>query len=92
MARYGKRKRKMLAEAKLKVDRKGRVRIPAALREAMGLTDGDVIIWSWKDGEACGTITRKHGQPAKRLTRKYVKPRDALGNEPVANRKTAKRE
>lgn len=66
----------------------GRTVIPAALREQLGIKDGDQLIWEIRDGELVVSTRVAQLRRAQALFRKYV-PADApsLADELIAERR-----
>jgi AbrB family looped-hinge helix DNA binding protein len=83
----------MNVEARLKVNENGRVVIPAAFREALGIQPGDEIVVRLEEDELRITTMKRRIERAQRIVRKYVKPGESLVDELIADRrKAAKRE
>jgi AbrB family looped-hinge helix DNA binding protein len=68
---------------------KGRLVIPAALREAMGLADGDVLDMRVVDGELRIATMRERLRQAQERARKYVPAGVSLADELSAERREA---
>ena len=68
----------------------GRAVIPAALREQLGLKDGDQLIWTARDGELVVTTRRAQLTKAQALFQTFV-PKDSpsLADELIAERRAA---
>ena len=68
----------------------GRVVIPAALRTQLDLKDGDLLIWSVRDGELIATTRRAQLNRAQALFQKHV-PATApsLADELMTERRAA---
>ena len=68
----------------------GRAVIPAALREQLGLKDGDQLIWTARDGELVVTTRRMQLKKAQALFQTFV-PKDSpsLADELIAERRAA---
>lgn len=68
----------------------GRAVIPAALREQLGLKDGDQLIWTARDGELVVTTRRAQLLKAQALFQTFV-PKDSpsLADELIAERRAA---
>ncbi len=66
----------------------GRTVIPAALREQLGIRDGDQLIWEVREGELVVTTRKARLRRAQALFRKYV-PADtpSLADELIAERR-----
>lgn len=66
----------------------GRTVIPAALREQLGMRDGDQLLWELRDGELVVTTRAAKLRRAQALFRKYV-PADApsVADELIAERR-----
>ncbi len=68
---------------------KGRVVIPAALRDAMGTADGDVLDMRVVDGELRIATMRERLRQAQERVRKYVPAGVSLADELSAERREA---
>jgi len=68
----------------------GRVVIPAAIRQQLGMKDGDQLIWSVRDGELVATTRRAQLSKAQALFQAHV-PQTArsLADELIAERRAA---
>lgn len=83
----------MAAETRMRVNANGRVVIPAAYREALGIKAGDEVILRMEDDELRITTMKRRIERAQRIVRKYVKPGVSLVDELIAERReAAKRE
>jgi AbrB family looped-hinge helix DNA binding protein len=83
----------MTPETRLRINENGRVVIPAAFREALGVKPGDEVILRVQDDELRITTLKRRIERAQRLVRKYVKPGVSLVDELIAERReAAKRE
>jgi AbrB family looped-hinge helix DNA binding protein len=83
----------MTPEARVRINENGRVVIPAAFREALGVKPGDEIILRVEDDELRITTMKRRIARAQRTVRKYVKPGVSLVDELIAERReAAKRE
>jgi AbrB family looped-hinge helix DNA binding protein len=72
-----------------RIGEKGRLVIPAALREAMGLADGDVLDMRVVDGELPIATMRERLRQAQERVRKYVPAGVSLADELSAERREA---
>ena len=79
----------MEQEARLRVNENGRVVIPAALREALGIKVGDEVVLRVQDGELRITTQQSCIQRAQRRARQYVEPGTSLVDELLAERREA---
>jgi AbrB family looped-hinge helix DNA binding protein len=83
----------MTPETKVRINENGRVVIPAAFREALGVKPGDEIILRVEDDELRITTMKRRIARAQRTVRKYVKPGVSLVDDLIAERReAAKRE
>ena len=69
--------------------RNGRIVIPRALREALGIAPGDELILRVQDDELRITTMRHQLERARQLVRKHVKPGRSLVDELIAERRRA---
>jgi bifunctional DNA-binding transcriptional regulator/antitoxin component of YhaV-PrlF toxin-antitoxin module len=68
----------------------GRAVIPVALREQLGLRDGDRLIWSAREGELIATTRRAQLRKAQAMFQKYVPANSpSLADELIAERRAA---
>ncbi len=82
-----------MEEMRARVNENGRIVIPAALREALGIAAGDEVLLRLENDELRITTMRHRVERAKRLVRRYIKPGRSLVDELIAERrKAAKRE
>jgi AbrB family looped-hinge helix DNA binding protein len=72
----------------MKMSDGGRVVVPAEIRKALGLKEGDVVLWELKDGEARLTTRRERLRRAQALIREYVPAGVSLSDELIAERRT----
>lgn len=72
-----------------RADEKGRLVIPAALREAMGMADGDVLDMRVVDGELRIATMRERLRRAQERVRKYVPAGVSLADQLSAERREA---
>lgn len=73
----------------MKVSEGGRVVIPAEIRKALGLKDGDTVLWELVDGEVRLTTRRARLEQARKLFQRYF-PKEAgrsLADELIAERR-----
>jgi AbrB family looped-hinge helix DNA binding protein len=77
----------MTPETKVRINENGRVVIPAAFREALGVKPGDEIILRVEDDELRITTMNRRIERAQRRARRYLKPGVSLMNELLAERR-----
>lgn len=65
----------------------GRTVIPAALREQLGIKDGDQLIWEVRDGELLVTTRVAQLRRAQALIHRYVPESVSLADELIAERR-----
>ncbi|MGH9521546.1 MAG: AbrB/MazE/SpoVT family DNA-binding domain-containing protein [Terriglobales bacterium] len=75
----------------LRVNENGRVVIPAAFREAMGIRAGDEVVLRLEDDELRITTMKRRIERAQRLVRHHVKRGRSLSDELIAERRQAAR-
>ncbi len=80
-------------EIRARLNQNGRVVIPAAHRESLGIKPGDEIILRVEDGELRITTMKRRIERAQRLIREHSKAGRSLADELIAERRqAAKRE
>ncbi len=70
-----------------KMSEGGRVVIPLEIRKALGLQEGDVVLWELAEGEARLTTRRERLRRAQDLVRQYVPEGVSLVDELIAERR-----
>ena len=70
---------------------KGRIVIPAPVREALGMVDGDVLDLRVVDGELRVSTLRSRIRRVQERARRYVKPGTLVSDELSAERREAAR-
>jgi AbrB family looped-hinge helix DNA binding protein len=78
-------------ETRMRVNENGRVVIPAAFREALGINVGDEVVLRIENDEIRITTLKRRLERAQRLVRKHVKPGESLAQELIAERREAAR-
>jgi len=81
----------MPSETRLRINENGRVVIPAAFRQALGISAGDEVILRMEDDELRITTLKQRLKRAQRLVRKHVKPGTSLVDQLIADRREAHR-
>ncbi len=76
-----------LAPAKLQLGPNGRIVIPAAFREALGLSEGDALIASIDNGELNLLTRRAAVRRAQAIVRQFVPEGVSLVDELIADRR-----
>lgn len=71
----------------MKMSEGGRVVVPAEIRKALGIEDGDIVLWELGDGEARLRTRREHMRRAQALVRRHVPPDVSLVDELLAERR-----
>lgn len=74
---------------RIRIGEKGRIIIPAAIREALGMGVGDVIDLRIVDGEVRATTLRSRILRVQERARRYVKPGTLVSDELSAERREA---
>lgn len=72
-----------------RIGKKGRIVIPAPMREALGMAEGDVLDLVVADGELRVATMRERLRRAQESVRKYVPPGVSLADELSAERREA---
>jgi AbrB family looped-hinge helix DNA binding protein len=71
----------------MKMSDGGRVVMPAEIRQALGLKEGDAVLWSLVDGEARVTTRAQRIRQAQALVRKHVPAGVSLADELITERR-----
>ena len=71
----------------MKMSEGGRVVVPAEIRQALGLKEGDTVLWELKNGEALLTTRSARLRRAQEMVRKYVPEGVSLVDELIAERR-----
>ncbi|MBK6639583.1 MAG: AbrB/MazE/SpoVT family DNA-binding domain-containing protein [Rhodocyclaceae bacterium] len=71
----------------MKTSEGGRVVIPAEIRRALGIKDGDTVLFEQLDGEARITTREAQLRMAQALVRRYVPEGVSLADELIADRR-----
>ena len=71
----------------MKMSEGGRVVIPIEIRQALGLKEGDGVLWELLDGEARITTRLQRIRQAQALVRKHVTSDTSLADELIADRR-----
>jgi len=80
-----------MSEVHARVGENGRIVIPAAMREALGIVPGEELVLRVEDDELRITTMRHRIERARQLVRKHVKPGRSLVDELIAERRKAAR-
>jgi len=70
-----------------KMSEGGRVVIPIEIRKALGIQEGDVVLWELAEGEARLSTRRERLRRAQALVRQYVPADVSLTDELIAERR-----
>ncbi len=76
-------------EVHAKINENGRIVIPAAMREALGIVPGEELVLRIEDDELRITTMRHRIERARELVRRHVKPGRSLVDELMAERRKA---
>ncbi|MEY2953874.1 MAG: hypothetical protein RLZZ401_1961 [Pseudomonadota bacterium] len=71
----------------MKMSESGRVVIPAEIRQAMDIKEGDTVLWELRDGKAQLTTRMAQLREAQAMVRKFVPPGVSLADELIAGRR-----
>ena len=74
---------------RMRMGAKGRLVIPAAVREALGMADGDMLILRVVEGELRISTIRSRIRCAQERASRYVKPGTLVSDELSAERREA---
>lgn len=77
----------LLIVISMKMSEGGRVVIPAEIRQAMGLKEGDTVLWELRDGKALLTTRATQLREAQAMVRKFVPAGVSLSDELIAERR-----
>jgi antitoxin PrlF len=77
----------MKNETRVLLSNNGELRIPPALRKAMGISVGDEVVLRIEDNELRISSLAQRLARAQRLVRKYVTPGVSLSDELIAERR-----
>ena len=81
----------MELQARVQVGEKGRIVIPAEMREALGIDEGDKVILEVENHELRISTIRGRIRRAQERAAKYVKPGTLVSDELSAERREAAR-
>lgn len=76
-------------EVHAKINENGRIVIPAAMREALGIVPGEELVLRIEDDELRITTMRHRIERAREVVRRHVKPGRSLVDELMAERRKA---
>jgi AbrB family looped-hinge helix DNA binding protein len=79
----------MEPQARTRVGEKGRVVIPASIREALGIRIGDEVVLRIEDNELRLSTLKTRLARAQQRLRKFIKPGRSLSGELIAERREA---
>src|SRR5207237_575416 len=79
--------RKRRLEARVRMDKHGRILIPAAIREAMNIEAGDVLFLQWRSGVLRMQTRLQRIAKAQALVRRYIPVDVSLVDELIAERR-----
>jgi len=75
--------------SRTRLGEKGRIVIPAAMREALRMADGDILDLRFLDGELRITTLRERIRQVQERAKRYVKPGTLVSDELSAERREA---
>jgi AbrB family looped-hinge helix DNA binding protein len=76
-------------EVYARISENGRIVIPVAMREALGMVPGEELVLRMQDDELRITTMRHRIEHARELVRRHVKPGRSLVDELIAERRKA---
>jgi AbrB family looped-hinge helix DNA binding protein len=79
----------MVEMARVRIDRNGRIAIPAAFRKVLGVDVGDDVLLLIQQGELRITTQQRRIQRAQERARRYVKPGTSIVDEFLAERRAS---
>jgi AbrB family looped-hinge helix DNA binding protein len=74
-------------KTRMRVNENGRVVIPVAFRNRLGIRAGDEVVLELEDDELRIITLKRNIERAQRLVRKHVKPGTSLVDELIAERR-----
>jgi len=78
-----------MSEVRVSINENGRIVIPVAVREALGITPGEELVLRVEDDELRITTMRHRIERARKLVRRHVKHGRSLVDELIAERRKA---
>ena len=74
-------------QARVQIGEKGRIVIPAAMRQALGIGDGDTVELEFKNHEVRISTRRARLRRTQEMLRKLIPPGVSLADELIAERR-----
>jgi AbrB family looped-hinge helix DNA binding protein len=78
-----------MTEVRTRVNENGRVVLPAAFRESLGIKAGDEIVLRLEDDEIRIASLRGQVQRVQKMVQRYIKPGTRLSKELIRERRRA---
>jgi len=81
-----------MTEVRTRVNENGRVVLPAAFRESLGIKAGDEVVLRLEDDEIRIATRKGQVERVQKLVQRYIKPGTRLSRELIQERRRAARD